>query len=233
MARDDEPQPDTAAARTATATRAAASPATEPHWRRTARQRLDQPTTPPKVPQSLPTPCASVTRARHLCPPAAVARQRSAAGRARQRQARAAHQARPDRHRRPALTPRRVRCSDSDEVHAARTISRPPTRRLIVCHRSCHAQPVGDDRITELKRVAERIHDGQLDQQGVAYIEHIRRVAGAVSESAKPVALFHDAIEDDRIAPDELRALLTNGRRVPGRVRADTRQAGRELLLVH
>jgi (p)ppGpp synthase/HD superfamily hydrolase len=81
---------------------------------------------------------------------------------------------------------------------------------LIVCHRSCHAQPVGDDRITELKRVAERIHDGQLDQQGVAYIEHIRRVAGAVSESAKPVALFHDAIEDDRIAPDELRALLTD-----------------------
>jgi hypothetical protein len=53
------------------------------------------------------------------------------------------------------------------------------------------------------------MHDGQVDQQGVAYIRHIRRVADAVSDVAKPVAMFHDAIEDRRIDPEELRALLT------------------------
>ncbi len=68
---------------------------------------------------------------------------------------------------------------------------------------------MGNDRIAELERVAERIHDGQVDQQGAPYILHLRRVTAAVSEPAKAVALFHDAIEDHRIDPDELRALLT------------------------
>lgn len=69
---------------------------------------------------------------------------------------------------------------------------------------------MGDDRIAELERIAQRIHEGQVDQQGVAYIGHIRRVADAVSEPAKPVALFHDSIEDRRISRDELRTLLTD-----------------------
>ena len=85
---------------------------------------------------------------------------------------------------------------------------------------------MGDDRITELERVAEHIHDGQLDQQGVPYIEHIRRVAAAVSQPAKPVALFHDAIEDERIMPDELRALLTSNEYAA--VLTVTRDADRE-----
>ena len=68
---------------------------------------------------------------------------------------------------------------------------------------------MGDDRIAALERVAERVHHGQVDQQGAPYILHLRRVANAVSGPAKPVALFHDAIEDHRISPDQLRALLT------------------------
>lgn len=69
---------------------------------------------------------------------------------------------------------------------------------------------VDDERLSELDRTSERIHEGQVDQQGVPYIQHVSRVAAAVSNPAKPVALFHDAIEDDRIAPAELRALLTD-----------------------
>ena len=69
---------------------------------------------------------------------------------------------------------------------------------------------MGNDRIAELERIAQRIHDGQLDQQGVAYMAHIRRVAEAVSEPAKPVALFHDAIEDRRISQSDLQTLLTD-----------------------
>ena len=65
------------------------------------------------------------------------------------------------------------------------------------------AQSVDHDRAADWS-ASRSIHDGQLDQQGVLYVEHLRRVASAVSEEAKLVALFHDAIEDERIPPEEL-----------------------------
>lgn len=64
--------------------------------------------------------------------------------------------------------------------------------------------------------MAAEAHRGQLDQQGVPYIEHLRAVADSVSSEAQPVALFHDALEDTHVteehlgevlAPDELAAV--------------------------
>jgi (p)ppGpp synthase/HD superfamily hydrolase len=71
-------------------------------------------------------------------------------------------------------------------------------------------------RLDNLAAVALRMYEGQVDKQGRPYSEHILAVTGAVSEEAKPVALFHDAIEDGRcswfdvtrlLEADELQAL--------------------------
>lgn len=59
-----------------------------------------------------------------------------------------------------------------------------------------------------LRAAALAAHDGQLDKQGRPYAEHILAVAAGVSEQARPVAYFHDAIEDERMTRGELRRLL-------------------------
>ncbi len=56
---------------------------------------------------------------------------------------------------------------------------------------------------------AARRHCGHVDKQGAPYIEHLTRVAAAVSPEAKPVALFHDAVEDGKATRQELAALLS------------------------
>lgn len=53
-----------------------------------------------------------------------------------------------------------------------------------------------NDRLAALTVLALRMHEGQVDKQGRPYSEHILAVTAAVSDEAKPVALFHDAIAD-------------------------------------
>ena len=61
-----------------------------------------------------------------------------------------------------------------------------------------------DARVQRLEAIATRLHAGQVDGQGVAYIEHLRAVAAGVSACAKAVALFHDAAEDQGCTRDDL-----------------------------
>lgn len=65
------------------------------------------------------------------------------------------------------------------------------------------------NRLKELDLIAQIVHAGQVDQQGAPYIDHLRAVAGTVSSPAKPVALFHDSIEDHQLTADELAHILT------------------------
>jgi hypothetical protein len=61
------------------------------------------------------------------------------------------------------------------------------------------------------REVATLAHAGQLDQSGVAYIEHCRRVAEAVAAACGPqhpavvVAWLHDVLEDTEMTADGLR----------------------------
>lgn len=65
-------------------------------------------------------------------------------------------------------------------------------------------------RLTEIDALAALAHAGQIDKQGVDYIQHPRAVAAAVSERAKPVALLHDVIEDTDYGARELNHLLND-----------------------
>lgn len=56
-------------------------------------------------------------------------------------------------------------------------------------------------RLERLTAIALELYEGQVDKQGRPYSEHILGVMEAVSRRAKPVALFHDAIEDRRMEP--------------------------------
>lgn len=60
-------------------------------------------------------------------------------------------------------------------------------------------------RLEDLTAIALELHEGQVDKQGCPYSEHILAVCEAVSDEAKPVALFHDAIEDGRATYEDLR----------------------------
>lgn len=61
------------------------------------------------------------------------------------------------------------------------------------------------DRLAALTVLALRMHEGQVDKQGHPYSEHILAVTAAVSDWAKPVALFHDVFEDGRATRQDLR----------------------------
>jgi hypothetical protein len=75
--------------------------------------------------------------------------------------------------------------------------------------------------------LAERLHRGQRDPGGAILIEHIRRVALAVPGNARTVAWLHEALEytsiseeallDDGLSSDELRALRLLARRSESR----------------
>lgn len=57
---------------------------------------------------------------------------------------------------------------------------------------------MSDDLVQRAKDLAHRAHAGQVDKAGKPYIEHVARVAGAVSDDpfAEAVAWLHDVIED-------------------------------------
>jgi len=54
------------------------------------------------------------------------------------------------------------------------------------------------DLVARARDLAHRAHAGQVDKAGRAYIEHVERVAAAVSDDpeAEAVALLHDVLED-------------------------------------
>jgi hypothetical protein len=56
--------------------------------------------------------------------------------------------------------------------------------------------------------LAERLHSGQRDRDGTLLIDHVRRVAAAVSGEARAVAWLHEALEHTSI-PEQ--ALLAEG----------------------
>jgi hypothetical protein len=60
-------------------------------------------------------------------------------------------------------------------------------------------------------RIAEAVHQGQLDKAGAAYIDHPRRVAQRVAARGGTVeqqaaALLHDVLEDTETTHEQLRA---------------------------
>lgn len=57
---------------------------------------------------------------------------------------------------------------------------------------------MSDDIVSRAKALAHRAHAGQIDKAGRPYIEHVARVAAAVSDDpvAEAVAWLHDVIED-------------------------------------
>ncbi len=72
--------------------------------------------------------------------------------------------------------------------------------------------------VAEARAIAEAAHAGQLDKAGRPYMEHVSRVANAVSrlgEDHELVALLHDVVEDTKATFDDLARL-----RVPPRILA-------------
>ena len=63
--------------------------------------------------------------------------------------------------------------------------------------------------IYRLHNIASDLHAGQTDRGGNPYMRHVEAVADSVSDDAKPVALFHDALEDTKLTPEALKAALT------------------------
>ena len=62
--------------------------------------------------------------------------------------------------------------------------------------------------IYRLHGIASDAHEGQTDHSGTPYIQHVEAVADSVSDEAKPVALFHDALEDTELTPEALKQAL-------------------------
>lgn len=62
-----------------------------------------------------------------------------------------------------------------------------------------------DDVVERAKALAHRAHAGQVDKAGRPYIEHVARVAAAVSDDAQceAVAWAHDILEDCKHAEEE------------------------------
>jgi hypothetical protein len=59
--------------------------------------------------------------------------------------------------------------------------------------------------VAEADALAAAAHEGQTDQQGVAYIEHPRRVARRVDDDeARIAALLHDVMEDTVLTEADL-----------------------------
>lgn len=88
------------------------------------------------------------------------------------------------------------------------------------------AEPVGDpgedDLVVLADAIAEEAHRGQLDKQGLPYVQHVRAVAEIVRHRGRyavAVALLHDVLEDTPLVYGDLIA-----RGVPRRV-ADAVQA--------
>lgn len=63
--------------------------------------------------------------------------------------------------------------------------------------------------IYKLHSIATDAHAGQTDHGGNPYMGHVEAVADSVTDEAKPVALFHDALEDTELTPERLKEVLT------------------------
>lgn len=65
------------------------------------------------------------------------------------------------------------------------------------------------DIVQKAKELAHRAHAGQVDKAGLPYIEHVARVAAAVSDDpeAEAVAWLHDVLEDCRHTPEWMEAM--------------------------
>jgi (p)ppGpp synthase/HD superfamily hydrolase len=62
--------------------------------------------------------------------------------------------------------------------------------------------------LTEICRLAEKAHEGQIDPDGSPHFAHVRRVTDAVNGTEETsVALLHDVLEDTDLRADELRTL--------------------------
>ena len=69
--------------------------------------------------------------------------------------------------------------------------------------------------IYRLHGIAANAHADQEDKSGKPYIEHVEAVADSVTDEAKPVALFHDALEDTEMTPEMLKTALIEPKVMP------------------
>jgi len=61
--------------------------------------------------------------------------------------------------------------------------------------------------LEQARSLASRVHAGQVDKSGVAYVEHCRRVADKLTDTpARTVAWLHDVLEDTETSENELRS---------------------------
>jgi hypothetical protein len=51
--------------------------------------------------------------------------------------------------------------------------------------------------VVKAQELIEPVYEDRRDKLGYPEVEHVRRVAANVSELARPIALLHDAVEDD------------------------------------
>ena len=59
--------------------------------------------------------------------------------------------------------------------------------------------------IEQARELARRFHEGQVDQAGRPYLEHVQRVADVLSgHDEKLTALMHDLLEDTELRPTDL-----------------------------
>lgn len=85
---------------------------------------------------------------------------------------------------------------------------------------------MSDDIVSRAKALAHRAHAGQVDKAGRPYIEHVARVASAVSDDpmAEAVAWLHDVLEDCRHLPEWMECMEFRPITVPVNVMHVTRQ---------
>lgn len=83
-----------------------------------------------------------------------------------------------------------------------------------------------DDIVSRAKALAHRAHTGQVDKAGRPYIEHVARVAAAVSDDpvAEAVAWLHDVLEDCRHLPEWMECMEFRPITVPVNVMHVTRE---------
>lgn len=85
---------------------------------------------------------------------------------------------------------------------------------------------MSDDIVSRAKALAHRAHAGQVDKAGRPYIEHVARVAAAVSDDpvAEAVAWLHDVLEDCRHLPEWMECMEFRPITVPVNVMHLTRE---------
>lgn len=83
-----------------------------------------------------------------------------------------------------------------------------------------------NDIVSRAKALAIRAHAGQVDKAGRPYIEHVTRVAAAVSDDpvAEAVAWLHDVLEDCRNLPEWMECMEFRPMTVPLNVMHVTRE---------